>query len=51
MTTEIESAWSPAKRFTLVNPTFKGLEQAKLTASDGAADDYFASISGTALTP
>lgn len=28
MVTEVESAWSPAKRFTLVKPTFKGLEQA-----------------------
>ena len=41
MATEIESAWSPSKRFTLVKPTFKGLEQAKLTASDGAVYDYF----------
>ena len=41
MATEIESAWSPAKRFTLVNPTFKGLEQTKLTASDGATGDNF----------
>lgn len=29
--TEVESAWSPAKRFTLVKPTFKGLESQKLT--------------------
>ena len=28
--TEIESVWSPAKRFTLVKPTFKGLEQSKI---------------------
>ena len=31
MPTEVESAWSPAKRFTLVKPTFKGLESQKLT--------------------
>ena len=41
MATEIESAWSPAKRFTLVKPAFKGLEQAKLTASDGVTGDRF----------
>lgn len=31
MATEVESAWSPAKRFTLVKPTFKGIESQKLT--------------------
>ena len=41
MATEIESAWSPAKRFTLVKSAFKGLEQAKLTASDGESNDQF----------
>lgn len=30
MATEVESAWSLAKRFTLVKPTFKGLEQSKI---------------------
>lgn len=33
MATEVESAWSPAKRFTLVKPTFKGIEFQKLTRS------------------
>ena len=37
MATEIESAWSPAKRFTLVKPTFKGLEQAFIPLSAGSA--------------
>lgn len=31
MVTEVESAWSPAKKFRLVKPTFKGLEVQKLT--------------------
>lgn len=31
MATEVESAWSPAKKFRLVKPTFKGLESQKLT--------------------
>jgi len=33
MATEVESAWSPAKRFTLVKPTFKGIESQKLSRS------------------
>lgn len=37
MATEIESAWSPAKRFTLVKPTFKGLEQAFIPTADNSA--------------
>lgn len=36
MATEIESAWSPAKRFTLVKPTFKGLEQAFIPRPAGS---------------
>lgn len=35
MATEVESAWSPAKRFTLVKPTFKGLEQAVIQVVGG----------------
>lgn len=30
MATEVESAWSPARKFRLVKPTFKGLEQSKI---------------------
>lgn len=33
MATEVESAWSPEKRFTLVKPTFKGIESQKLNRS------------------
>lgn len=33
MATEVESTWSPAKRFTLVKPTFKGIESQKLSRS------------------
>lgn len=36
MTTEVESAWSPAKRFTLVKPTVKGLEQAFIPRHEGS---------------
>lgn len=39
MATEVESAWSPAKRFTLVKPTFKGIESQKLTR--GYSQDSF----------
>jgi hypothetical protein len=41
MATLITSPWSTGRRFTLVKPAFKGLEQAKLTASDGADSDLF----------
>lgn len=40
MATEVESAWSPAKRFKLINPNFTGNEMAVLQPAN-SSEQYF----------